>query len=218
MLEFKNVTGISNNKRGKMQFDLQNISFKLEKGYVMGLAGKNGAGKTTLLEYIMNEKAQYEGEILIDGENIKNNHVNILNYIGFVSGNNVFLDKHKVIENANLLGRLYKDWNQSEFEKNLERMDVSREMFVGNMSRGEFMKFQMAFAMAHNPKLYLIDEATSKMDPIFRREFYKIMSEIIEREDSSIVLVTHLEEELEFKVDYKAVMEKGRLVSFNEAI
>ncbi|WP_455542644.1 ATP-binding cassette domain-containing protein [Intestinibacter sp.] len=218
MLEFKNVTGISNNKRGKVQFDLQNISFKLEKGYVMGLAGKNGAGKTTLLEYIMNKKAQYEGEILIDGENIKNNHVNILNYIGFVSGNNVFLDKHKVIENANLLGRLYKDWNQSEFEKNLERMGVSREMFVGNMSRGEFMKFQMAFAMAHNPKLYLIDEATSKMDPIFRREFYKIMSEIIEREDSSIVLVTHLEEELEFKVDYKAVMEKGRLVSFNEAI
>ena len=64
----------------------------------------------------------------------------------------------------------------------------------------------------------MIDEATSKMDPVFRKDFYNIMHEIIEDESASIILVTHLEEELEFKVDYVGIMENGKMISFNEVI
>ena len=100
----------------------------------------------------------------------------------------------------------------------MKKMGVGLDLIVKNMSRGEYMKFQMAFAMAHKPKLYLIDEATSKMDPVFRKDFYNIMHEIIEDESASIILVTHLEEELEFKVDYVGIMENGKMISFNEVI
>ena len=76
ILEFKNVTGKSK------KFNLKNVSFQLENGYIMGLAGKNGAGKSTLINYIMEPKGKYSGEILLDGENILDNHTEILNYLG----------------------------------------------------------------------------------------------------------------------------------------
>ena len=215
MLEFRNVTGV---KSIKKRFILKDISFKLEKGYIMGLAGKNGAGKTTLIDYIMDSKAKYSGEILVDGENIRKNYPDILNYLGLVSENNIFFEKFTAQQNAELLGTLYKDWNQEVFEINMEKMGVSRDLAIKRMSRGEYMKFQMAFAMAHNSKLYLIDEATSKMDPVFRKEFYNIMHEVIEDESASIILVTHLEEELEYQADYIAILEKGEMISFESVI
>lgn len=215
MLEFRNVTGV---KSIKKRFILKDISFKLEKGYIMGLAGKNGAGKTTLIDYIMDSKAKYSGEILVDGENIRKNYPDILNYLGLVSENNIFFEKFTAQQNAELLGTLYKDWNQEVFEINMEKMGVSRDLAIKRMSRGEYMKFQMAFAMAHKSKLYLIDEATSKMDPVFRKEFYNIMHEVIEDESASIILVTHLEEELEYQTDYIAILEKGEMISFESVI
>ena len=215
MLEFRNVTGV---KSIKKRFILKDISFKLEKGYIMGLAGKNGAGKTTLIDYIMDSKAKYLGEILVDGENIRKNYPDILNYLGLVSENNIFFEKFTAQQNAELLGTLYKDWNQEVFEINMEKMGVSRDLAIKRMSRGEYMKFQMAFAMAHKSKLYLIDEATSKMDPVFRKEFYNIMHEVIEDESASIILVTHLEEELEYQADYIAILEKGEMISFESVI
>ena len=215
MLEFRNVTGV---KSIKKRFILKDISFKLEKGYIMGLAGKNGAGKTTLIDYIMDSKEKYSGEILVDGENIRKNYPDILNYLGLVSENNIFFEKFTAQQNAELLGTLYKDWNQEVFEINMEKMGVSRDLAIKRMSRGEYMKFQMAFAMAHKSKLYLIDEATSKMDPVFRKEFYNIMHEVIEDESASIILVTHLEEELEYQADYIAILEKGEMISFESVI
>lgn len=215
MIEFKNVTGV---KSIINRFVLKDISFKLEKGYIMGLAGKNGSGKSTLIDYIMEPKIKYSGEIFLDGENIRKNHPDILNYLGLVSENNIFFEKFTAQQNAELLGTLYKNWNQEVFEMNMEKMDVSKDLVIKRMSRGEYMKFQMAFAMAHKTKLYLIDEATSKMDPIFRKEFYNIMHEIIEDESASIILVTHLEEELEYQVDYIGILEKGEMISFESVI
>lgn len=212
ILEFKNVTGKSK------KFNLKNVSFQLENGYIMGLAGKNGAGKSTLINYIMEPKGKYSGEILLDGENILDNHTEMLNYLGLVSESNIFFEEFTAKQNSELLGILYNDWSQEIFEHNMEKMGVGLDLNVKNMSRGEYMKFQMAFAMAHKPKLYLIDEATSKMDPVFRKDFYNIMHEIIEDESASIILVTHLEEELEFRVDYIGIMDDGKMISFNEVI
>ena len=82
ILEFKNVTGKTKH------FNLKDVSFALEPGFIMGLAGKNGAGKSTLIDYIMNPKQQYTGEILIKGVNIRDMHYHMMNLIGFISDNN----------------------------------------------------------------------------------------------------------------------------------
>lgn len=211
ILEFEQVTG-----KGK-DFYLQDISFSVEAGYLIGLAGKNGAGKTTLLNYILDEKKQYEGSIRLMGEEIHRCHEKTLDRIGFVSEDNQFLMRSSVEDNAMLYGSFYSNWSKELFIENVKRMKVPMYQSVGALSRGEYMKFQMAFAMAHKPVLYILDEATAGMDPIFRKEFFRILSEVIREEEASVLMTTHSVEELEKRMDYVGIMEKGRLLSFEES-
>lgn len=212
LLEFEHVTGT-----GK-HFRLENINFSLPAGYIMGLAGKNGAGKTTLIDYIMNPKKQYTGTIRINGVDIHENHVQMLNEIGFVSDENRFLKDRTAIQNAELLGTLYRQWDMDVFRDALKKMDLSGGKIVDKMSRGEKMKFQMAFAMAHKPVLYLLDEVTAGMDPVFRIDFFKILQEVIKTEEASILLTSHIQNEIGQKTDYAGIMEHGRLIEFGESL
>lgn len=212
-LEFRNVTGKTKH------FNLQNVSFSLEAGYIMGIAGKNGAGKSTLIDYIMNPKQQYTGEILIDGVNIREKHYHMMNRIGFISDNNTgFLMDKSAKENIQLFGILYDDWDDVRFYQAMQKMNLSPGKIVGRMSRGEMFKFQTAFAMAHKPALYLIDEATAGMDPVFRIDYFKMLQEIIADEDASILMTSHIQDEIQRKMDFVGVMEDGKLVKYGETL
>lgn len=213
ILEFKNVTGKTKH------FNLQDVSFALEPGFIMGLAGKNGAGKSTLIDYIMNPKQQYEGEILIEGKNIRDKHYDIMNRIGFISDNNTgFLMELSARENVELFGPLYRDWSDGDFYKAMQKMGLAPGKIVGKMSRGEMFKFQTAFAMGHKPALYLIDEATAGMDPVFRIDYFKILQEIIADEDASILMTSHIQDEIQRKMDFVGVVDGGRLIQFGETL
>lgn len=210
ILEFEHVTGTSR------KFHLDDINFSLPAGYLMGIAGKNGAGKTTLLDYIMNPQRQYTGTIRLCGKDIRTDHVSCREYLGLVSDKNPFFTEYSAKQNAELLGNLYEKFNMDLFSGTMKRMELSAGKIVGKMSRGELMRFQMAFAMAHSTKLYLLDEATAGMDPVFRVDFFKMLHEVIAREDASVLMVTHIAEEVEHKMDYVGIMEAGRMVSFGE--
>ena len=212
ILEFINVTGTSK------KYSLQDISFSLEPGYIMGLAGKNGAGKSTLLDYIMNPRQQYTGEIKINGVNIRENHRYMLNKLGFISDNNSFLLDRTAEQNAEILGVLYEEWDKGIFYNAMKKMDLSVKKTVGKMSRGELFKFQTAFAMAHNPAVYLIDEVTAGMDPVFRIDYFKMLQEIIADEKASIIMTSHIQDEIHRKMDYVGIMEDGKLVQFGDTL
>ena len=213
ILEFKHVTGKTRH------FNLQNISFELEAGYIMGIAGKNGAGKSTLFDYIMNPKQQYAGEILIEGVNIRDKHYYMMNRIGFISDNNTgFLMDKSAKENVQLFGMLYDDWDDERFYHAMQKMNLSPGKIVGKMSRGEMFKFQTAFAMAHKPALYLIDEATAGMDPVFRIDYFKILQEIIADENASILMTSHIQDEIQRKMDFVGILEDGKLIEFGECL
>ena len=214
LLEFEQVTGIK--KRFGKNFCLQDVSFSLPAGYIMGLAGENGAGKTTLMDYIMNPKQRYEGKILLQGEDIRENHIGILNKIGFVSEENHFFEEMTIGQNEQLLGYFYDNWDGKLFRIMLQKMELSLGKTVGKLSRGERMKFQMAFAVAHHPVLYLLDEVTAGMDPVFRVDFFKILQEVIATEEASVLMTSHIREEMDRKMDYVGIMEKGRMTSFGE--
>ena len=208
ILEFQNVSGKSKG------FCLSNVSFAVEEGYLVGITGKNGAGKSTLLRYILDADSNYDGEILINGMNIRDHHAKIQNQIGYVADENVFFRAHTARENAELLSVFYEKWDMELFLAMMKKMEVPLSEKIDDLSRGEFLKFQMAFAMAHEAKLYLIDEATGGMDPIFRKEFFRLLHQILEKEDTSILMVTHIEDEVEMQMDYVGVMENGRMISF----
>lgn len=212
LLSCNHVTGT---KKG---FNLNDVTFSLEAGFIMVLAGENGAGKTTLFKTILDKKKQYTGEICLDGKEIFIDHEKTLSQIGFVSEENIFLKQYSALENANLLSVFYENWDGMEFLNSMKKMGLSAHKIVGKMSRGEFMKFQMAFAMAYKPKLYLLDEATAGMDPVFRKDFYKILRSIIAEEKASIIMTSHIQDELEFQADYSGIMKEGKLVQFKENI
>ncbi|MGN0142225.1 MAG: ATP-binding cassette domain-containing protein [Roseburia sp.] len=212
LLEFEHVTG---NDR---KFHLEDVSFSLPAGYLMGLAGKNGAGKTTLLRYILSPRSCYTGAIRINGVDIRNNHRESRGKIALISEDNPFFREKSARVNAELLGMLYPDWDMPLFQEIMRKLEVSEGRAVGQMSRGEQMKFQMAFAMAHHPVLYLLDEATAGMDPVFRLDYFKLLQEVIAGEEASVVMTSHIQEEIRRKMDYVGILEAGRLVSFGQTI
>lgn len=212
LLEFEHVTGTSK------KFALQDIHFSLEAGYICGLAGKNGAGKSTLLDYIMNPKQRYTGEIRLNGVNIRENHAYIKNKLGFVSEENQFFSERTAMQNAEMLSIFYEEWDMDIFKDAMKKMELSVTKTVGKMSRGENFKFQTAFAMAHKPMLYLLDEVTVGMDPVFRIDYFKMLQEIIAGEQASVLMTSHIQDEISRKTDFVGIMEKGKMIKFGESL
>ncbi|MBQ9934567.1 MAG: ABC transporter ATP-binding protein [Lachnospiraceae bacterium] len=212
MLEFENVTGT------KGKFKLDNVSFALTEGYIMGLAGANGAGKTTLIDYIMNDKIRYSGTIKIAGYDIRANHGYMKQFIGFVSDENRFFEGRTPNQNMDLFSRFYTNYDKEIYHQAMKDMGVPGGATLSKMSRGERMKFQMAFAMGHKPCLYLLDEVTAGMDPVFRVDFFKILHKVIEDESASVLMTSHIESEMEQKMDYLGILENGKLIKFGESL
>lgn len=220
ILAFENVTGKSFRKLlGKgNRFHLENISFELEPGYICGLIGENGAGKTTLFQYIMDDKCRYKGRICVDGEDVRADHARIKNKIGYVSEDREFFGDLNGKQNAEMLGGFYDAFDMELFLKFLDEMGVSRTKAYRSLSRGEKLKFQLAFEMAHKPCLYLLDEVTVGMDPVFRNEMFGILQRLIVDEKVSILMTSHITSEIETKTDYVGVLKDGKLVKFGESM
>lgn len=211
VLSFEHVTG----KRRK--FHLEDISFEVMPGFIYGLTGKNGAGKTTLFQYIMKENAGYKGRICVDGGDIKDNHSAIMNKVGLVSSDNSFFGACTCRQNAKVLGAFYDGFSMEKFETVMEEWKVSPGKVYRKMSQGEKYKFQLAFAIAHDPCLYLLDEVTAGMDPVFRRELFDGMRQLIRDEKASVLMTSHNLSEMETSTDYTGVLKEGRLTAFGES-
>lgn len=211
ILAFDHVTG-----RGK--FHLKDINMELRAGYIYGLMGENGAGKTTLMKYILDEHCRYEGRVYLDGEDIRADHANVMNKLGYVSEDNCFFEERTGEQNAAILGMLYDDFSMERFREAMKKMEMTEAKSYKRMSRGERLKFQLAFAIAHSPCLYLLDEVTVGMDPVFRIEFFDMLRHLIKDETCAVLMTSHIRTEIESKTDYAAVMKEGRLGAFNESL
>lgn len=211
ILAFDHVTG-----RGK--FHLKDINMELRAGYIYGLMGENGAGKTTLMKYVLDEHCRYEGKVYLDGEDIRAEHAKVMNKIGYVSEDNCFFEERTGEQNAAILGILYDDFSMERFREAMKKMEMTEVKSYKRMSRGERLKFQLAFAIAHSPCLYLLDEVTVGMDPVFRIEFFDMLRHLIQDETCAVLMTSHIRTEIEMKTDYAAVMKEGCLGAFTESL
>lgn len=211
-LEFKDVTG-----KG-FGFKLKNVSMTLENGYIYAVTGKNGAGKTTLFNYILTEKQRYTGSIRLSGYELARNHAKAMEITGLVSEDNTFFENRTGRQNAEILGLVYDNFDKELFDKCMKKMNVSSQTTLWRMSRGERMKFQLAFAIAHHSRLYLLDEATAGMDAVFKIELFDMLRQLIAGEDCCVLMTTHDMSEIAKNTDYVAIMDNGTLGEFVESI
>lgn len=190
-------------KQGK--FELNDISFALPRGYIMGLVGRMGLGKTTLLKSILNPELIKSGSVEYEGQ------------AGFIMEDAPFFIEATLKENMEVFKNLYKDYDEKEFYDRLKSVGLGDHKVYGLLSKGEKVRFQFAFAMGHHPSLLLLDEPTSGLDVTFRREFLYMLQEAVEKQMISVVFSTHLTDELERVADFIGVMEDGTLtISENE--
>lgn len=211
-LEFKDVTG-----KG-FGFKLKNVSMTLENGYIYAVTGKNGAGKTTLFNYILTEKKRYTGSIRLSGYELARNHAKAMEITGLVSEDNTFFENRTGRQNAEILGLVYDNFDMELFDKCMKKMNASSQTTLWRMSRGERMKFQLAFAIAHHSRLYLLDEATAGMDAVFKIELFDMLRQLIAGEDCCVLMTTHDMSEIVKNTDYAAIMDNGTLGEFVESI
>lgn len=191
-------------------FYLENMNFELPAGYIMGLIGPNGSGKTTLLHLLMGLYAPNEGEVAVFDKQYQNEEHAIREDLGVVLQERLFEDYRTLEENASYYGKYYVNYDAELFKIYLERFELDPKRKYKGLSKGEELKFQFAFALAHKPKLLLLDEPTGNFDPDFREEFLKELKDFIADGERSIILATHLTEDLDQLADYILYLEKGK--------
>lgn len=211
-IEFQNVT------YRKKRFVLQDISFKIRQGYLTALIGKNGAGKTTLFHLLLDKTAKYEGKILVDGADWKQDLAAHMNQTAFVSDEQRYFMDRTARENASMLQWLFEGFSLSRFQENMDNMNLSVQKKLCELSRGEYLKYQLAFGIAQGAKLYLLDEATAGMDSVFKRDFFKMLHTLLLDEHCAVFMSTHLQDEVDKHMDYIVRMDAGCIVSEHAAV
>jgi ABC-2 type transport system ATP-binding protein len=207
LLEINSVSKNYGTKRA-----VNNVSMKLNKGEVTGLIGHNGAGKSTLMGIITGLILKYQGDVVVDGENIK--HSKKRKRIGSMIENPAFFSNMTGIENLKYCACMNKqkfDYNKvSKYAEMLEMDDVLKNK-VKTYSIGMKKKLDFMQAIYGDPDIILLDEPTSGVDPYIIPEMRKIMKELAEK-GSAILIASHQLSEIEKTCDKVYMINKGVLL------
>ena len=211
-----NVLEINNINKDYKKFKIDNISFNLPKGYIMGFIGANGAGKTTTIKLILNMIKRDSGEIKVFGlDNIREEE-RIKEQIGVVFDECYYLEDWTLNDVEKAVSMFYKNWNSSIYEKYLKEFNLARDKKVKDLSRGMRMKLMIAVAFSHEAKLLILDEPTSGLDPVARDEFLDILRDYIEDEEKSVIFSSHITSDIEKIADYITYINNGKIIFTGE--
>ena len=192
----------------RMSYALQNLNLALEPGQIVGLLGPNGSGKTTLIKLINDLLVPTEGRILIDGKAPSPETKAIVSYL---PDRNALPDWMTVAQTVDYYADFYADFRRDAAQEMLARLGLDASARVKTLSKGTREKLQLILVMSRAAKLYLLDEPIGGVDPATRDY---ILRTIIGNynEDASVVISTHLIEEVEGFIGRALLIHKGRLV------
>lgn len=207
-----NVLDIQDLNKYYDDFYLDNVSFSLPEGYIMGLIGPNGAGKTTIIKLIMNLIMKKSGKINIFGKDHREHEVEIKERIGFVYDNPNYYEHLTLKQMKNIIAPFYKNWDERVFIDLVQKFDLPLKKTLKKFSRGMVMKGAIAIALSHHADFIIMDEPTSGLDPIFRRELLELLYELLQNEKKSILFSTHITSDIERIADYITFILDGRII------
>lgn len=203
------VSGLTKNYE---TFKLDQVSFQIPKGYIMGFVGQNGSGKSTTIKCIMDLIRYDAGQIQLFGRNSGTLTEKLKERIGYVSEDPTFYEEMTVEWTGRFIGSFYPKWDTALFTKLLSRFQVDKRKKVKELSRGMKVKLSLALAMSHHPELLILDEPTSGLDPVVRSELLDVFLEIIQNENCSIFFSSHISTDIEKVADYITMIHNGKIV------
>ncbi len=208
----KNAIEIEKLKKNYPEFSLDIDELKIPSGVVVGLIGENGAGKTTLIKLILKIINKESGKIKIFNKDLEEQELQIKEDIGVVLDNTFFPENLNSKNINTIMKNVYKNWDSKLFYKYLSDFGIKDNQILKTMSKGMKKKVEIATALSHHPKLLILDEATSGLDPIVRNEVLDLFLDFISDEEHTIILSSHITSDLEHISDYIIFINKGNIV------
>jgi ABC-2 type transport system ATP-binding protein len=207
-----NILEIKKLRKRYRDFTLNEVNLDLPRGYLMGLIGPNGAGKTTLIKLIMNLVRADAGEIRVFGLDHRRDEKAVRARIGFVPDVPRYYDDARLRDIARAVAPFFPGWDDGRFRSLAGEFELDLGRLFKKLSQGQQTRFALALALAHDAELILMDEPTTGLDPVFRREFIDRLSGLLQDERRSVLFSTHITTDLERTADYIAFLSRGELV------
>ena len=208
----KNALVVNDVTKRYRDFVLDQVSFSVPCGTIVGLIGENGAGKSTTINAILGLINRDSGNIELLGEADPQSNDSIRNQIGVVFDGNNYPDVLSARKLNRVLGNIYSAWDERKFFSLLEKMSLPTDKKIKEFSKGMKMKLSIAAALSHNSKLLILDEATSGLDPVVRDDILDMFLEFVQDENNSVMVSSHITSDLEKVADYIVFIHKGKVV------
>jgi ABC-2 type transport system ATP-binding protein len=202
-------------KKTYPEFVLDSIDFNLPRGNVTGLIGPNGAGKTTTIKLVMNLIRPDSGKIELFGLEHDQHEIEIKNRIGYVGEDQYFYEQRSALWTGAFVSHFFLDWNRDKYRSLLDQFELPPKQRIKKYSKGMKVKLSLAIALSHNPELIILDEPTSGLDPVVRRDVLDLLQREAAEEGKTVLISSHITDDLERIADYIVYMIQGRIALFS---
>lgn len=205
------ILEVENLSKHYLDFSLDQVSFSIPKGTIMGLIGENGAGKSTTINAILDLIKKDEGRVTFWGQELSSSK-QLKEDIGVVFDGINFYETLTAAKVGKIAKAAYKQWDDKVFQSYLNRFQVPANKEIKALSKGMRMKLSIAVALSHRPKLLILDEATSGLDPVVRDDILDVFLDFVQDEEHSILMSSHITTDLEKIADYITFIHQGKVI------
>lgn len=207
----ENAIQIQNLSKVYEDFSLKNITLNIPKGSILGLVGANGAGKSTMIQALLGLiRSEYDA-IKILGKDLQTQEKEIKEDIAVVYDVSHYNLQYTPKFIGSMLQKVYQNWDMERYHGYLKRFGLPEDKRLKTFSKGMKMKLEFAIAFSHAPKILILDEATSGLDPVFRDEILDLIREFTEEEEHTVLISSHITSDLDKVADYIALIHDGTL-------
>ena len=194
------------------KFKVDDISFSLYKGRILGFVGENGAGKTTTIKMLLNAIEKTSGDVKFWGMDYQKDEVTIKSRIGYVPAEDYFVARSSLIQHAEAIKIFYENWDEKLFNALCKTWRLPLQRKIYNYSTGMKTKAMLALALAHRPDILILDEPTAGLDPLARIEVLDILQRFVQNGERAVFFSTHIISDLEKIADDIMIMHDGRII------
>jgi len=198
------------------QFTLQDISFSVAQGRIMGLIGKNGAGKSTTLKSLLHMVCPDKGSIQMSGRDFLAQEEACKQEIGVVLGGIDFYQYKKLADITAVTRRFYPNWDNAAYQKYMQMFELEPQKKLKQLSNGMRVKYLIALALSHNARLLILDEPTSGLDPVAREDLLELFQQLVKSGERSILFSTHITSDLDKCADDITYIKNGKILASAE--
>lgn len=192
---------------------LDGVDLKVRRPSIVGLLGRNGSGKTTLIRHLMGVQLPSAGTVTTLGRPSAELGHDELVQIGYVPQEIRLLDWMTVEQHLNYVSCFYPQWDREREKRLLDQLELQGWTAVGALSTGNLQKLAIIMAVCHHPRLLVLDEPVSDLDPIVRGRLLEFLLELLREDEATILVSSHVLRDVEKVVDWILCLEQGRVVT-----